>query len=137
MLYRYIVWLKFWYQLKQNKKMFRQSNSIRISFSQEEYEMLISFYHIVPLIEKVTSATLDGITYYPNQTVCLIIQKQSSDWTGNFLSNLYFYASFFNLNAFNTTVKLLIVIAKAAIIGFIVMPNGSKIPIAIGIMQIL
>ena len=79
MLYLYIVWLKFWYQLKQNKKMFRQSNSIRISFSQEEYEMLISFYHIVPLIEKVTSATLDGITYYPNQTVCLIIQKQSSD----------------------------------------------------------
>ena len=42
-----------------------------------------------------------------------------------------------SLNAFNTTVKLLIVIAKAAIIGFISTPNGSSIPHAIGIIHTL
>ena len=42
-----------------------------------------------------------------------------------------------NLHAFNTTVKLLSVIANAANIGFIVTPNPLNNPIAIGIIQIL
>lgn len=44
---------------------------------------------------------------------------------------------FFNLNAFSVTVKLLITIAKLAHIGFIEMPIGFSIPIAIGIIKIL
>ena len=45
--------------------------------------------------------------------------------------------SHLSLNAFNITVKLLSVIANPAIIGFIDIPIGFSIPIAIGIIKLL
>ena len=50
---------------------------------------------------------------------------------------IFHFSYCFNLSALRITVKLLIVIAKAAIIGFITIPNGSRTPQAIGIIQIL
>ena len=49
----------------------------------------------------------------------------------------YYFASLFNLSAFSVTVKLLITIAKLAIIGFIVTPHLPSNPIAIGIIKLL
>ena len=43
----------------------------------------------------------------------------------------------FNFKTFNTTNKLLNVIAKDAIIGFIIIPNLTKNPQATGIIQTL
>ena len=45
------------------------------------------------------------------------------------------FTIFFSLNAFNMTVKLLNTIAKLAHIGFIAIPIGFSIPIAIGIIN--
>lgn len=42
---------------------------------------------------------------------------------------------FFNLKAFKITVRLLNIIEKLAIIGFIEIPNGLKNPMAIGIIK--
>ena len=47
----------------------------------------------------------------------------------------YSFSNPFNRSAFKITVKLLKIIAKLAIIGLMVIPNGVKTPIAIGIIK--
>lgn len=50
---------------------------------------------------------------------------------------IHLIVDFFSLKAFKITVILLKTIAKLAIIGFIVIPIGLKIPTAIGIIKLL